>query len=441
MKKVFVAAFLIFILMGCVPEEPEPSALNNNKQDERLPLSEGGGKEKSIIQNSEGMNDEINADKPIMDPQTSDDGIAAETENHLPFEGQREENFWSKRVSAALDETPSPRAEKQDFPSTSYQGPLIDTHLHIPAIPDWGPEEELSPTEVVPEGRFGGPQALLGWNVKMSEIACTLMREGTHKNFAFFPVYEGEISLYLLEIWNKTMAAYPGLFSPFIMASGNDNEPDGFPTADAGALQEMLAVFPGLFQGYGEIGLYAREGGGSPELPPDAKRLLEIYPLMRQNKLVVYFHLGDGHKDNFKKILEQNPDITFIWHGDQLSIEEVSEILGDYPNAYFGIDEFFGGEREIFEKYVGKKKDDYLHAANKKFDHIVQRALRDFKALIERHPDQVMWGTDRGDAVWNYDVDVGQMQVKLARAFIGQLSPGVQEKFAYKNAERVVGER
>ena len=162
---------------------------------------------------------------------------------------------------------------------------------------------------------------------------------------------------------------------------------------------------------------------------------------MRQNKLVVYFHLGDGHKDNFKKILEQNPDITFIWHGDQLSIEEVSEILGDYPNAYFGIDEFFGGEREIFEKYVGKKKDDYLHAANKKFDHIVQRALRDFKALIERHPDQVMWGTDRGDAVWNYDVDVGQMQVKLARAFIGQLSPGVQEKFAYKNAERVVGER
>lgn len=347
-----------------------------------------------------------------------------------------EEKGWRERVDKALLPSLCPSAEKIIYPDNYYQGPLIDTHLHIPAIPDWSSEEDDSP-EQAPEGRFGGPQALLGWNIKMSEIACTLKREGTQKNFAFFPVYEGEMSLHLLEIWNKTMAQYPELFTPFIMSSGNDNEPEGFPTVAAKTLNEMLGVYPHLFQGYGEIGLYARENGGSPELPPDSRRMREIYPLIKKHNLVVYFHLGDGHKDNFETVLKENPDLTFIWHGDQLSVDEVGDILQKYPNANYGIDEFFGGEREIFELYVGKNKEEYLKTVATKFDQIIQQAVNHWQSLIEQHPEQVLWGTDRGDAEWNYDPEVGQMQVKIARAFIGKLDPAVQEKFAYKNAEKI----
>ncbi len=356
-----------------------------------------------------------------------------------------EEKVWKQRIDKAMAPSFCPPLEKQVYPDTYYQGPLTDTHLHIPAIPDapplQGEEDDNFDPEENEEGAFGGPQALLGWNIKMSEIACTLQHEGTQKNFAFFPVYEGEISLRLLEIWNRTMQQYPNLFTPFIMSSGNDNEPDGFPTVDAETLQAMLSVYPELFQGYGEIGLYAREEGGSPELPPDSQRFQEIYPLIKKYSLVVYFHLGDSHKDNFEKVLEQYPDITFIWHGDQLTIDEVKDVLRNHPNAYFGIDEFFGGEREIFELYVGKSKEEYLEAANQNFDKIVKQAVDDFKSLIEEYPDQVIWGADRGDAVWNYDRDVGLMQVKLARAFIGKLDPAVQEKFAYQNAERMIGKR
>ena len=351
-----------------------------------------------------------------------------------------EEQVWRNRIEKALAPSPCLDVPKLGYPSTYYQGPLLDTHLHIPSIPDWSAEEDEQMQDQTPEGRFGGPQALLGWNVKMSEIACTLKREGTHNNFAFFPVYEGEISLYQLEIWNRTMQEYPEQFTSFIMSSGNDGEPNGFPTVDAQTLKDMLAVYPRLFKGYGEIGLYARENGGSPELPPDSPRLQEIYPLVKKNKLVVYFHLGDGHKDNFEKVLKQYPDINFIWHGDQLSVDEVKDILSKHPNAYYGIDEFFGGEREIFELYVGKSKEKYLDTANTKFDKIISQALSHWKSLIEQHPDQVTWGTDRGDAVWNYDRDVGEMQVKIARAFIGKLNPAVQEKFAYKNAEEIAGD-
>ena len=348
-----------------------------------------------------------------------------------------EEKIWNERIEAAMAPSECPEIPEQIYPSSYYTGPLIDTHLHIPAVPDWSPEEEM---DEVPEGRFGGPQALLGWNVKMSEIACTLQREGTYKNFAFFPVYEGKISIHLLEIWNKTMEKYPEQFTPFIMSSGNDNEPDGFPTVDAKTLEDMLEVYPNLFQGYGEIGLYARENGGSPELPPDSERLKEIYPIIRKNNLVVYFHLGEGHNDNFERVLEQNPDINFIWHGDQLSVDQVEDILNNHPNAYYGVDAFWGHDRDLFLLFVGESKDEYIDKLNSNFDTVLNYAVSDWKEVIERHPDQFIWGIDRGDAVWNYDLDVGQLQIKLARAFIGKLNPEVQEKFAYKNAERLLEE-
>ncbi len=369
--------------------------------------------------------------KPAEDIWRKWNGVIYEKEE-LSFE----EQVWRRRIEAAMAPVPCPDVPKPDYPASYYQGPLIDTHLHIPALPDWSPEEDSLPTDQGPEGRFGGPQALLGWNVKMGGIACTLKREGTRKNFAFFPVYQ-EMPEQLLEVADRTLQQHPALFTPFIMSSGNDNEPGGFPTVDAAALRSMLAVHPGLFRGYGEIGLYAREGG-SDELPPDSPRLQEIYPILRQQKLAAYFHLGEGHKGSFKEVLRQYPAISFIWHGDQLSVEEVEEILDAHPNAYYGIDAFWGGDRDLFLMFVGKSKEAYLQALDERFDRVLRRAVRDWKDAIERHPDQFLWGIDRGDAVWNYDRDVGQMQVNLARAFIGQLDPAVQEKFAYKNAERVV---
>ncbi len=416
---------LLFSLYACTPQNRE---ITENITPSEFPEQKN---EASLQQNT--------SPAPVTETQiTAEKATIIETPE-IPL--TPEQKLWKKRIDNAMAPSFCPPIETQTYPNTYYQGPLIDTHLHIPAIPDWSPEEDTEMADEEPEGRFGGPQALLGWNVKMSEIACTIQHEGTHKNFAFFPVYEGEISLPLLETWNTTMEKYPDQFTPFIMSSGNDNEPDGFPTVDAETLKKMLAVYPQLFQGYGEIGLYARENGGSPELPPDSKRLQEIYPIIKDYNLVVYFHLGDGHKDNFEEILAQYPEITFIFHGDQLSVEEVSEVLSNHPNVYYGIDEFFGGEREIFEMYVGKSKEEYLDTINKKFDQVIQQAVSYWKPLIEKHPERVLWGTDRGDAEWNYERDVGLMQVKIARAFIGKLNPAVQENFAYKNAEMVVERR
>jgi len=266
-----VLAIIIFIMLGCAA--PENDQLEMVYEDSVPPIITPDTKEEISNTNVSGVAPEENSFNTISTTSAveQEDSIEVPEEILSP-----EEQVWHRRIEVALEPTPCPDIAKPVYPSSYYQGPLTDTHLHIPSIPDWSPEEDNMPRDEAPEGRFGGPQALLGWNVKMSEIACTLKQEGTQDNFAFFPVYEGEISAYQLEMWNRTMQQYPSQFTPFIMSSGNDGEPDGFPTVDAATLQEMLAVYPGLFKGYGEIGLYARENGGSPELPPDSQRLQAI---------------------------------------------------------------------------------------------------------------------------------------------------------------------
>ncbi|MBI4399545.1 amidohydrolase family protein [Candidatus Micrarchaeota archaeon] len=352
----------------------------------------------------------------------------------LPIDiGEQEEPGFKEKVlrqhvEAAMEPSPCPVIEKQEYPDSYYKGPLTDTHLHIPAIPDFDPREDRE----IPPGRFGGPRALLGWNVRMSEIACTLKNEGTIKNFAFFPVYP-EIPSQLLEIANRTMQQYPTSFTPFIMPPGKDDVP---PTAEANALSDMLDEYPGLFRGYGEIGIYdIRERNRKAEdFPPDAQIFQEIYPVVKKHKLMVYMHPGEGHKDNFENVLKQHPDIDFIVHGDEIE-GDIDDLMDKYPNIYYTCDPSY---YQHFPLYVGKSREEFLAAAEKDFDSLIEKDLERWKKLIEKHPDRVMWGTDRGDAEWNYDVEVGLFLVRYARAFIGRLDHSVQENFAYKNAEQLI---
>jgi hypothetical protein len=320
------------------------------------------------------------------------------------------------------------------YGETWYRGPLIDTHYHIPNIP-----------ENILDGRANPGQPVLGRNVSIADIACGLSLEGTKKVFAFFPVYPGAQAQGQLEVANETMKRYPERFVPFIMAPDGDNDPGGFPTVTADVLREFLDIYPDLFDGFGETGLYRREGGAE-ELPPDSERLHEIYPLVREYGLVVYFHLGEGQQASFKRTLAANPDINFIFHGDQLirytergqDLSAIDEILSRHPNVYYGIDELYGDEWWLRPE---KTNEDFLrHLQNHKA--LLAEDLATWKGFIERHPNQVLWGTDRSPGVlWSHDPVVGQALSNYGRAFIARLSPSVQENFAYKNAERLLNGR
>jgi len=249
----------------------------------------------------------------------------------------------------------------------------------------------------------------------------------------------------MIELVNKTMEKYPGRFIPFIMPPDHDDRPDGYPTVNAKTLEEMLNVNPGLFVGYGEIGLYERKNGGSKELSPDSERMKEIYNVVRNHNLTVYLHLGEGQKEEFENTLEENRDINFVFHGDQLIeygnhdkyyLDEIDEILYNNPNAYYGVDELYGN---VFLMNENTPKEVFLaHFDNQ--EELIAEDVKTWKAFIERHPDQVVWDTDRGwNAPWSTDEDVALTLNNYSRAFIGRLNKEVQEKYAYKNAEKIFG--
>src|SRR3989338_5037772 len=62
----------------------------------------------------------------------------------------------------------------------SYQGALIDAHMHVPSIPD------------EPFGAFGGQgeRLVMGANVTMADYVCLMESENIKRMFSFFPVWE-----------------------------------------------------------------------------------------------------------------------------------------------------------------------------------------------------------------------------------------------------------
>ncbi len=337
--------------------------------------------------------------------------------------------MWNERIETALAPSLCPETSEVEFDSSDYTGPLIDTHFHMTQLWDAPPREEGG------DGYENGVMPILGKNITIGEIACRLEQEGTASVFAFFPVVADRSRQLraLLEVVRHTIEQYPTLFIPFIMPPVIG---EVSPAVDAKTLSKFLAIHPGLFSGYGEIVLYGFPGRRKAEdFPPDASIFLDIYSVVREHELLVYLHPGEGHQASFERVLRDHPELTFIVHGEEIE-SVIGNLMKRYPNVYYTVNELHGRQYLL---RPGETKDAFV-ARLKNYEPLLEKDLDTWRELIEAHPDRFMWGTDRGGSagVWTYDADIGQTLVDYARAFIGRLDPDVQEKFAYKNAERLL---
>lgn len=305
-----------------------------------------------------------------------------------------------------------------DGPEPHYSGKMIDSHFHIPAIRD-----------------TGSGQPRLGRDITLADMDCLFRYEGTSRAFAFFPVYQNVSYHRFLEAAQRAEQRYPNRFVRFLMPPGDDDIPPSIP---ASTVKEIMTGYEDIFQGYGEIGLYSLSNGRkASEYPPNAKIFRKIYEqIVRKHNLIVYLHPGDGHADNLDKVLSRYPDINFVVHGDQIQ-PYIDELMTEHANVYFTVNDLYGDQYLL--RADGTKQDFLDGLAD--WDPLLEKDVNDWKAMIEAHPNQFMWGTDRGDALWTFDHDVGKILADYGRAFIGQLDEDVQEKFAYKNALRVINSR
>ncbi len=294
-----------------------------------------------------------------------------------------------------------------------YEGPLIDAHLHMPSL--------FAPPPGADIKKYFNP-AVLGTDVTINKIACLLEREKIAKAVGFFLVLDF-LQGATLQVAIDAQKNYPGKFEPFLMPT-----PLTRPTFTPQEYGKIVNANPGLFKGYGELGFYL---GVFSQSSPDDDTFMGIFKVAQGNGHVVMIHPAAQTIEGLEIAIQKNPDVIFLLHGEGIA-DEIVPLVEKYPNVYFTLDTAL-----LPGIYGFDNKEDFKANFEKNFSSHLERSISKWKPPIEKNPDSFVWGTDRGEG-WHFDEGAGDYMVEMSRAFIGRLDPGVQEKFAYKNAQNML---
>ena len=205
-------------------------------------------------------------------------------------------------------------------------------------------------------------------------------------------------------------------------------------------MEDIEAAHKGLFTGYGEMAFYNRGDPSQSYYPksPDEQQFLDIYAIAEKHNFVVMIHPDKGQEQAVENVLQKYPSVKFYFHGDEIE-SAIIGLMDKYPNVYYSIDATlsrlpYSGDA----LHVSGTEEAYVSKVKQNFTAMLNGAVNDWKAKIEKYPDRFTWGTDRGGFTWHYGEEVSRLFEELSRSFIGRLDLSVQEKYAYKNAESLL---
>lgn len=302
-----------------------------------------------------------------------------------------------------------------------YAGPLIDAHVHMPV-------SSRIVSAVAKRFGFEGTTAF-GGSLTIDYLNCLFKSEGIIKTFGFFmPTWVSSGAE--VRTVKKAEKAYPELFAPFWMP---------VPISAVGVgpsdVRKILDKNNGLFKGIGELKSFGDLGD------IDSPNFLEMYKIASDYNLIIMLHPYNHHKQAVEKILKDHPKVKFLLHGGEKDIEKwIVGIMKNYSNVYYSLDgdivNLYGSKDREYA-HEDPTKEEFLAYVRENFDSLLDEKIRDWKTRIETHPDRFMWGTDRWYE-WHFDYEVGGLIEEYGRTFIGKLDPSVREKFAYKNAQKLL---
>ncbi|MBI2047765.1 MAG: amidohydrolase family protein [Parcubacteria group bacterium] len=308
-----------------------------------------------------------------------------------------------------------------------YTGPLIDSHVHMPVSS--GIVSSVAEKLGFKSPLFGGFTFGSGEKLTLDYTACLFKREGTKGVFGFFLATKFSSGAEI-KTMKKAASAYKDLFVPFWMPA-----PYPYLRANTTILKDMVEKNKNLIKGIGELKIF----DGSKF---DNSHFTELFAIAEEYNLIVMSHPDETDVATVEKIIKDHPKISFLIHGhesaDVIMVNWVMEMMRKYNNVYYTMDtiqKIFGWKKE--HQFAPPNRDEYLLHLRGEFDALLTEGVSGWKHAIETYPDRFLWGTDRWNG-WMFDREVGGLTVELYRAFIGKLAPGVQEKYAYKNAERLL---
>lgn len=379
------AAIVLLFLSGCAFIEQEKGKLSQ-KEKELLSISQGETKGTTQISG---------------DTEDKSDELALSS---------------GKQQPCAIPKT-TPKLPHEKY----YAGQLIDSHVHMPV------SSKMVSTVAIRSGFKGMPAYDSRLNIDY--LTCLFDSEGIAQTFGFhiIPNMVTDASLDTVRLLQERYGdKYAHFYMPTQLGSLN-------PSPEK--VDEILTENP-FFKGYGEVKFDFSEINNEGIEDP---QYLEAYALAEKHGLAIMMHPAPNHKEAVIRLLKKHPNVNFLFHGSNELKSWMDEILSDYKNAHYSLDanlvDLFGWEPKHFNEGVAKQE--FMAYMDSNFDKKLQEDVLQWKSFIEKHPDQMTWGTDRWYN-WHFDEDVGALLEEFGRAFIAELDPSVQEKFAYKNAQKLL---
>jgi len=341
-------------------------------------------------------------------------------------DGALEEEDNVRTFTLDLDLLSSPLA----FPSVeeSYEGPLFDTHLHLT-----GTDSEDN-AGVEDDKLFINPENADGFFAMMD-------RQGVIGLIGFLPIN------------HEYFVAVPEWTDPFmkqtelvVKRSCDRVFPFLFPDSLIGItsreffrtelIDQYIKDNSIPFRGIGELHV----DGENPlyaDIRLNDEVMLDLYDYAAENNLIMMIHPRVSDLEDLHEALQHNRKTIFLLHSGEGVEKIIPPLLQENENLYYSID------ADLLYPYgiamAGMTKEEFMNnlQSDGMYFRILASALHYWKPLIEAHPDRIIWGTDALWS-WHFEDEVYSELTFFARDFIGGLSPEVQEKFAYKNAERML---
>ena len=296
-----------------------------------------------------------------------------------------------------------------------YQGPLFDSHFHIP--PDHG-------------GNFNKFKVTLQKDITLEDIVCEFEKEKVTGAIAFYAPdawlmattkSDDEIINQWIEQAKEIKKGLPGWIHMFYdPISENTNEAN-----------KVYNSVPGI-EGFGELVYLQGESPRSGSKVNDDISLA-VEKVANSNKLAVTVHPEEKDKADLEDALKKNPNTIFMTHGWGHD-NYIMELMNKYPNFYFTLDSTTLSYGDAI--YIQGPEDKYVAALKQNFATNIDQAVKQWGTQIQRHPDRFLWGTDKCFS-FHYSEEISKIYEEYARAFIARLDPENQEMFAYKNAQDI----
>ena len=313
---------------------------------------------------------------------------------------------------------------QRQFSNTPYYiGTLIDDHFHMPQM------RKIPNVPTAP---------VLDQDISGHDVACLFSNKDRIKSVIAFYGIPFDLKDSSVKTIREIEQQYPGVINHFLELVSFP----GYPL-DPTQVGKVLDANEGLFKGYGEISLYL---DFYRITKPNDPQFRELYKIAEKHHLIVMVHPIEEQMQAIEEVVHDYPNVQFLFHGAE-SLPSANmfydTFLGKYANAHYSVDTTLFGESSyggpLLDAFTNKQ--DFATKFKENWQDTLNKKVAFWKNKIEKHPDQFLWGTDRGHALWHYDPEVESLLEEYSRAFIGQLDPAVQEKYAYKNAESLLQKR